>query len=237
MNNVKNSIKWADYTINPVKGLCPQACPYCYARRLYKWLRWDETIRYDDSVWQTGSPIPRGSRVFVGSTMELFGDWIQPEWMEAIFEHVKALPEVNFLFLTKKPENLIKWSSFPDNAWVGVSYTGKERFGYAYSFIGLQAKVKYISFEPVLAHCLENVNSFSQSMQNANINWIIIGQQTPVNPKTAPQLSWIQEIVEAADRARIPVFLKDNLYKLCASQSTPWAWQKYDAGRLRQELP
>lgn len=28
----KTKIPWADYTINPVKGLCPMACSYCYAR-------------------------------------------------------------------------------------------------------------------------------------------------------------------------------------------------------------
>ncbi len=36
MNHTK--IEWCDYTINPVKGLCPMACKdnqdkeYCYAR-------------------------------------------------------------------------------------------------------------------------------------------------------------------------------------------------------------
>lgn len=26
----KTKIEWADYTINPVKGLCPMACPVCF---------------------------------------------------------------------------------------------------------------------------------------------------------------------------------------------------------------
>lgn len=32
MNNVKNSIGWADFTWNPVTG-CKRGCPYCYARK------------------------------------------------------------------------------------------------------------------------------------------------------------------------------------------------------------
>ena len=35
------------YTLNPVKGMCPVDCknqdgkPYCYARRIYRWLKLD----------------------------------------------------------------------------------------------------------------------------------------------------------------------------------------------------
>ena len=44
----KTKIEWTDYTINPVKGLCPMACSYCYARAMYKRFRWNPEIRYDD---------------------------------------------------------------------------------------------------------------------------------------------------------------------------------------------
>ena len=44
----KTKIPWCDYTANPVKGLCPMACSYCYARRLYKRFGWDETVRIDE---------------------------------------------------------------------------------------------------------------------------------------------------------------------------------------------
>ncbi len=47
----KTKIPWCDYTINPVKGLCPMACEYCYARKMYKRFKWNPVIRYDDWVW------------------------------------------------------------------------------------------------------------------------------------------------------------------------------------------
>jgi hypothetical protein len=34
--------------------------------------------------------IKKPSRIFVGSTMELFGKWIEPRWLEAIFGFLKA---------------------------------------------------------------------------------------------------------------------------------------------------
>jgi protein gp37 len=77
----KSKIEWTDYTINPVKGLCPVACSYCYARRMYKRFKWDETIRMLEKPFGDKFYKP-GDRVFVGSTMDLFGDWIKPDWLK-----------------------------------------------------------------------------------------------------------------------------------------------------------
>ena len=45
--------------------------------------------------------------------------------------------------------------------------------------------------------------------------WVIIGSQT--RPYKPPKIEWVREIVEACDKARIPVFLKDNLKPLIKS--------------------
>lgn len=45
----------------------------------------------------------------------------------------------------------------------------------------------------------------------SGVNWIIIGAQTPYSEKTAPREYWVRDLVGAADRACVPVFLKDNL--------------------------
>ena len=84
----KTKTEWCDYVINPIKGLCPVDCKdnqgksYCYARRMYKRFKWNPEIRFVKERLIMPS-IP--SRFFIGSTMELFGDWIKDEWMEEIF--------------------------------------------------------------------------------------------------------------------------------------------------------
>ncbi len=86
---VRNQDGTQGYSINPVKGVCPVDCKdnqgksYCYARRLYKRFKWDETIRFEPLDYKK---FPDGSKVFVGSTMELFGDWVKPTWLDQIFE-------------------------------------------------------------------------------------------------------------------------------------------------------
>lgn len=211
MNNVKKSIGWCDYTINPVKGLCPVGCSYCYARAIYKRFHMDETIRYDGTAFDK---LPRTlSRIFVGSTIDLFHDDVK-QYMPWILERCAEHPEHTFIFLTKCPENLIKWSPFLDNCWVGVSCENQPMFTVAADYLtNIKALVKFISFEPLIGQ-IDYGGTAWQEMMLSGINWVIVGQQTPVRKSTMPKIEWIQDIIDAADAAGAPVFLKDNLKTL-----------------------
>ena len=227
----KSKIEWTDYTVNPVKGYCPMACPYCYARRMYDRFRWDKTIRYDDTSWFGIVHLPP-SRIFVGSTIELFGDWIITAWMNCILDQVKLNSQHTFIFLTKKPQNLGKWSPFPPNTWVGVSATNQRMFEDGrYLLHPVQAKVKFLSIEPLLdweppKDMLAWHYNMSSLVTRAGIGWLIIGAETG-NRKGKPPLEqvqgWAREIIKAADEAGVPVFTKDNL--------------KLPANEMRREWP
>jgi protein gp37 len=242
----KTKIEWCDYTINPVKGLCPMACSFCYARRMYKRFKWDETIRYDKSVWDKISTSPRGSRVFVGSTMELFHD-ANEQYMGDILDHVESMNWYTFIFLTKQPGNLLKWSPYPKNCHIGVSWTGDDISRPLRYLKDVQASVKFISFEPLLQFPeWWTADSLKQAFEKAGISWLIIGQRWPATKKTTPQVEWIKEIVEAGDKAGIPIFLKNNLRPLLLDFEHPWAYKDgyYTSEehpnidrRFRQELP
>lgn len=242
----KTKIEWCDYTLNPVKGLCPMKCSYCYASKIYRRFKWDPEIRFNAKWWWDLVEIEKKkvpSRIFVGSTMELFGDWIKPEWAEEIFDAVRDYDNHTFIFLTKRPENLIKYSPFPENCWVGVSvprYWDDSAIGHPEAFqriskLGeIEATVKFVSFEPLQEAIASNFDfGLDRAFKAYGIKWVIIGQQTPASPKTAPKVEWIREIIEAADKAGIPVFLKNNLAPLIDT-SMDWAFNKTG---YRQELP
>lgn len=231
----KTRIDWCDYTLNPVKGLCPMACSYCYARAMYKRFKWDETIYYDNNVWDGLFELDHKSRkkIFVGSTIELFGEWVKREWMEQIFRWVRGSPKHDFLFLTKQPQNLIKFSPFPKNCFVGVSVTNNAAMTMAfYGLSEIKASIKYISFEPLLGSIGMDDHV---SLKKKWVDWIIIGSQT--KPYKPPKIEWVQEIVEAADKAGITVFLKDNLKPILSQEYNkyPPNWA-YNQGVLRQEM-
>jgi len=211
----KTKIPWCDYTINPVKGLCPMHCKtpggyeYCYAageRGLYKRFKWNPEIRFDELWIPDLANIKKPSRIFVGSTMELFGDWVKYWWLKTVFDFAILYPQHTFIFLTKKPENLIKWSPFPDNCWVGVSATNADMYWDAWHGLKeVEAKVKFISIEPFLNGIAQPVIGIIRG----GINWLIIGSQT--QPVKHPPREWVDEIIEATDRGRIPLFVKEPM--------------------------
>ncbi len=68
-----------------------------------------------------------------------------------------------------------------------------------------------------------------------------IGSQT--KPYRPPEISWIEEIVKACDKAGVAVFLKDNLNTLFAETTTikdKWVFSKTNFMRgdlYKQEIP
>ena len=183
--------------------------------------------------------------IFVCDMGDLFGDCIPRSWQEQVFNAIKANPDYRFYLLTKQPQNLLRWSPFPENCWVGVTATNQEMLIDALSNLAqVKATIKYISFEPLL----EGMNGGEcegkrlEGLKEAGVNWLIIGactgsyaemlnlyhrlgghsSETTVLPigkgkySLHPRIEWVREIVEAADKAGIPVFLKDNLNPMFA---------------------
>jgi len=194
-----------------------------------------------------------GKGIFVCDMSDLFGVGIPEEWTRKVIEYITTEFDDRFYLLTKQPQNLAKWSPFPDNCWVGVTATNSYMFSNAMFYLRqIEASVKYLSLEPLMERILPK---FIGGIEG--INWIIIGAMTCSGGDLAkassqfpeltakpfgnryvmlPKLEWVQEIVEAADKAEIPVFLKDNLSDLIPVNST----LRYGpAGelRLRQEMP
>ena len=201
---------------------------------------WDKRI--DEPLLHTKR---RG--IFTCDMSDLFGIGIPEEWTRKVLEVIRTNYEVNqyhdgdgsdrFYLLTKQPQNLIKWSPFPDNCWVGVTATDHHSFAVAMNYLwDVKATIKYISFEPLLGQIPPTPLLFSPS--NANIGWLIIGAQT--KPYKPPKIEHVREIVEAAGKAGIPVFLKPNLMPIFGDGCVDY-WHKHVAyvrgGQLRQEMP
>lgn len=65
----------------------------------------------------------------------------------------------------------------------------------------------------------------TNKLEEAGISWVIIGSQS--KPTVYPKIEWVQETTEAADKAGVPVFHKDNLKPIFPVPTST----------LRQELP
>ena len=234
---VKNPDGTQGYTINPVKGLCPMACSYCYARAMYKRFKWNPEVSWYPPAWDLVDTLKKPSRIFVGSTFELFHDSLPYNWMEYNLLTAKKYPQHTLIFLTKQPQNLLAWSPFPPNCYVGVTATNTAMLWEARKVLPvIKARIKFISFEPLL----EEIESPVLRYLSVIANWVILGAQT--KPYKPPKIEWVQEIARAAEKAKVPVFLKDNLMPIMGGYPIPkdnmWAYRfEQGAFNLRQEMP
>jgi len=230
---------------------------------------WEERLKEIDKR----SYFSKAQGVFVCDMGDLFGIGVPEEWTRRVLgvidEQLMRPNKDRFYLLTKQPQNLPQFSPFPDNCWVGVTATNEAMFLQATNFLyNLEAKVKFISIEPLLSWDTSNyVYPFKDSVHINDISWLIIGACTGTYAELwhlaerlpledagfvramrikelsrgkytlQPKIEWVKEIVEAADKAGVKVFLKDNLrplFKPNYEVEYPWA---YKWGSFRQEMP
>ena len=173
---------------------------------------WAERLRELDPTTLGGHSSVQPKGIFVCDMGELFGNWVPMKWQEHIFLLIRKNPWHRFYLLTKQPQNLIKWSPFPENCWVGVTACNAQMLVNAmYHLKQIEAPVKYVSLEPLLERIIIRNEKAKYRFEFQGINWLIIGQQTPISAKTQPKIEWIDEIIHAAQKAKIPYFLKNNL--------------------------
>jgi len=224
---VKNPDGTQGFTSNPVRGECPVGCPYCYVKPLRTRYGWHKDIRPYPLELEAIRKRKKPAGIFLGSTIELFHEETIM-FMPKIMETIQNCPQHRFYLLTKQPQNLIKFSPFPDNCWVGVTATDTRMFITALDELyWVKAKVKDISLEPLLDWEIKPDVLYGNLETAKGLKWVIIGAQT--KPYKPPKIEWIEEIVRACGKANIPVFLKNNLDKLMP---------KYNPSeKLRQEMP
>jgi len=288
---VKNPDGSQGYTWNPItgclnhiNGLCNGGGFPCYAYKLAntrlkqryyanKSLPDDALLGriYDDPFyprfWEERLYHPWGGKrrgIFVCDISDLFGVGIPEEWTRTILDLCRKHEQNRYYLLTKQPQNLIKFSPFPENAWVGITATNAYTWTMAPEYLShIEASVKFISLEPMLEQLSPDVIAHDYRHW---ADWLIIGActgsswemvklgerynrdltepsaMTRLGTKWTlqPRIEWVQEKVEAAEKAGVKVFLKENLRPLLTRTPLapfieyPWA---YRGGRLRQEVP
>lgn len=209
----KTGIEWTDYTWNPVTG-CLHGCKYCYAKRIRdRFNNGDFEPKYHSQRLRQPDKVKNSSMVFVGSMTDMAGDWVQSEWMTGVLSTIDRCDHHTFQFLTKRPDNLKKWFvDYRKNVWLGATV---ENSGELWRIDALRelktVPVRYVSFEPL-----------QESIQPdlAGIDWIIIGAQT--GPLKLPVKDWVISLINQAQSAGIPVFMKDSLQSMGIHMLQEW---------------
>lgn len=207
---VRNADGTQGYSWNPIRGICPVGCWYCYARRHYKRFKLDPKPKYVGGLGPEGKgpsvlDVPVGSRVFVCSTFEIFHPDVD-ERRHLIWGAIEQRPDVTFILLTKMPARINR--PMPPNVWLGV--TVEDEYAWVrekHPAIFLKAKVKFISFEPLLGHPENSDFPYVAG----EFDWFILGRLTGHGKKHNPSPDTIKRILDIAEEFNRPVFMKNNL--------------------------
>ncbi len=168
--------------------------------------------------------------IFVCSMADLFGDWVEDDWIAAVIAACYAAPQHRYLFLTKNParyvelirKDIIKGTE--GNFWLGTTTTRhNDRAFFTRRAPGQNTRCfTFISIEPIL----EQFGKCDQMGSIPLTDWVIVGAETGNRKgKVVPKKEWIMEIAEECAKYYRPIFMKDSLRELMGEdfrQEFPW---------------
>lgn len=203
-----SKIEWTTHTFNPWWGCTKvsEACKHCYAETWAKRLGqkvWGPKVErrtMSDNHWKQPLKWNRDAentsdrpRVFCASMADVFED--RSELVEPrtrLFNLIEATPNLDWLLLTKRPQNvktMAKWDQdWPDNVWLGTTVELQTRADELLPFLAdIPAKVRFISAEPLLGPL------DLRPWMGSTIDWVITGGES--GPKARPASpKWFRDI-------------------------------------------
>lgn len=109
-----NMYDFVTHTWNPVKGICPHQCKYCYMRNLLSENYKCEPVLVEEEFNRN---LNEGKVIFVGSSIDLFAKGVSMGWIMKVLDHCawfnQSKPEkghIVFLFQSKDPVGILPFA-------------------------------------------------------------------------------------------------------------------------------
>lgn len=250
-----SNIEWTDHTFNPWRGCTKvsDGCKNCYAMTLSNrfdgkhgiWGPKGTRVIAAESAWKNplkwdreAAKLGERHRVFCASMADVFeGPETMPEkaWTdvsvarERLGELIDQTPNLDWLILTKRPENVLKYGPLgmrwtqdpmPPNVWIGTSCedqkTADERIPH---LLKCPAAVRFLSCEPLLGSVdlstwlgpygssIDYGQSVGYENMGNKIHWVIAGGES--GPGRRPmELDWMRSIRNQCKAAGVAFFGK-----------------------------
>jgi protein gp37 len=209
---VNSKIEWTDHTFNPWLGCTKVSpgCDNCYAESWSKrsgLVKWGSHARKrtTDAYWR--GPLVwnsragdfarlhnRRQRVFCASLADVFDNQIDPAWRFDLFLLIKQCDQLDWLLLTKRPQNILKmlppdWGRGYSNVWIGTTAEDQIRFDQRWPYLSaVPSLVRFISYEPAIGALRLN------ALGPPHPDWIITGGESGGRSRELdPQ--WIRDLI------------------------------------------
>lgn len=240
-----SKIEWCDHTFNPVIGCTKVSpgCKHCYAEQMManRWHKaqwgpqarrirtssanWRKPLQWDASAKADG----RRARVFCASLADVFEDhkdWVEPR--RALVVLMEQTPNLQWLLLTKRPENVMRllqatmtldvetwFQCMGSRVWIGASVeqqaTADTRIS---ALLKIPAQVRFLSCEPLLGpldlDCY--LGDLPEDEDGApypgnGIQWVIAGGESGAKARPM-EADWVRSLRDQCQAAGTAFFFK-----------------------------
>jgi|HubBroStandDraft_5_1064220.scaffolds.fasta_scaffold239692_2 protein gp37 len=215
-----SKIEWTDHTFNPWIG-CQKVspgCDHCYAEAMmdhrYHKVEWGphgERKRTSAANWQKPRQWAKAARaggrrprVFCASLADVFDNQVPGEWRSDLFDLIVATPELDWLLLTKRPQNLARM--FPTgwwhNIWLGTTCEDQEHYHERWSILShvRNVPVRFISYEPALERLRIRAADYRP-------DWIICGGESGKDARYMNP-GWARDVRDDCQQFGVAFFMK-----------------------------
>ncbi len=248
-----SNIEWCDHTFNPWIG-CTKispACDNCYAEAMMdkrfkrvSWgakqprkrtskRSWREPLKWDRAAAENGLRY----RVFCASLADVFDNSVPADWQEDLWQLIRETPNLDWLLLTKRPQNIAKmlpddWGHGYANVWLGTTVENqKEAERRIPVLCEIPCRLRFLSCEPLLSTLnLEPIGNalFDRSkaireamrgpallskdqadaeIAHPQIHWVIAGGESGQDSRSSHP-SWFTSLRDQCRAAQVPFFFK-----------------------------
>lgn len=105
-----NMYDFVTHTANPIKGLCPHECSYCYMKDIFKRYGHDTTLRLDPNELKIN--YGSGKFIFLGTSTDMFAQPVESAWIKQVLDHC-AKYDCKYLLQTKNPARFFEFLNHP----------------------------------------------------------------------------------------------------------------------------
>ena len=117
---------------------------------------WREPLGWNRQAAKFFADHGRRQRVFTAELADIFDNQAPSEWRADFWELVRATPNLVWLVLTKRPQNVARmlpadWSQGYANVWLGITAEDEEHYRQRWPILGrIPASLRFVSHEPAL---------------------------------------------------------------------------------------
>ena len=175
-------------------------------RRRTSGSNWQKPLKWNDQARAFKGEHGHRPRIFCASLADVFDNQADPAWRKELFALIRECHRLDWLLLTKRPQNIAKmlpfdWDDGYGNVWLGITAEDQSRFDQRWPVLQrIPAVVRFISYEPAIGPLrLPKKGPFP--------DWLISGGESGGGARPM-DLHWVRDIIADCRRKGVAPFHK-----------------------------